>query len=58
MTKDEDFAERVRRGRPGPAVVWLRIGNCSNRALRAWLEPLLPAIVSQIEQGDRLLEVR
>jgi predicted nuclease of predicted toxin-antitoxin system len=39
-------------------VVWLRIGNCSNRALRAWLEPLLPAIVSQIEQGDRLLEVR
>ena len=57
MTKDEDFAERVRRGRPGPVVVWLRIGNCSNH-LRTWLEPLLPAIVSQIEQGDRLLEVR
>ena len=58
MTKDEDFAERVRRGRPGPVVVWLRIGNCSNHSLRTWLEPLLPAIVSQIEQGDRLLEVR
>jgi predicted nuclease of predicted toxin-antitoxin system len=24
VTKDEDFAEWVRRGRPGPAVVWLR----------------------------------
>jgi predicted nuclease of predicted toxin-antitoxin system len=58
MTKDEDFAEWVRRGRPGPAVVWLRIGNCSNRSLRTWLEPLLPIIVRQLEGGDRLLEIR
>jgi predicted nuclease of predicted toxin-antitoxin system len=58
VTKDEDFAEWVRRGRPGPAVVWLRIGNSSKRALLAWLEPLMPAIVRQLEQGDRLVEVR
>jgi predicted nuclease of predicted toxin-antitoxin system len=58
VTKDEDFAEWVRRGRPGPAVVWLRIGNSSKRALLAWIEPLLPAIVHQLEQGDRLVEVR
>ena len=58
ITKDEDFAEWVRRGRPGPAVVWLRIGNSSKRALLAWLEPLLPAIVRQLELGDRLVEVR
>ena len=58
MTKDEDFAEWVRRGRPGPAVVWLRIGNSSKRALLTWLEPLLAAIVRQLEQGDRLVEVR
>jgi len=58
MTKDEDFAEWVRRGRPGPAVVWLRIGNCSNHSLRTWLEPLLPIIVRQLEGGDRLLEIR
>ena len=58
ITKDEDFGEWVRRGRPGPAVVWLRIGNSSNRALLAWLEPLLPVIVRQLEQGDRLVEVR
>jgi predicted nuclease of predicted toxin-antitoxin system len=31
VTKDEDFAEWVRRGRPGPQVVWLRIGNCAKR---------------------------
>ena len=58
MTKDEDFAEWVLRGRPGPAVVWLRIGNCSNRALRVWLDPMLPAIVRQLEQSDRLIEAR
>ena len=48
VTKDEDFAEWVRRGRPGPAVLWLR----------TWLEPLLPAIISQLEKGERLVEAR
>jgi predicted nuclease of predicted toxin-antitoxin system len=45
ITKDEDFAEWVRCGRPGPAVVWLRLGNSSKRQLLLWLEPLLPLIV-------------
>lgn len=58
VTKDEDFAEWVRRGRAGPAVVWLRIGNSSKRALLAWIEPLLPVIVRHLERGDRLVEVR
>ena len=58
VTKDVDFAEWVRRGRAGPAIVWLRIGNSLTRALLAWVEPLLPAIVRQLEQGDRLVEVR
>jgi len=46
------------RGRPGPAVIWLRIGNCSNPALRAWLEPMLPAVIRQLENGERLVETR
>jgi len=58
VSKDEDFAEWVRRGRSGPQVVWLRIGNSSNRALQAWLDPLLPLIVSKLEEGERLIEVR
>ena len=57
VTKDEDFASRVKQSQNSPKVVWLQIGNCSNRALRMWLEPLLPAIVSQLEQGERLLEI-
>lgn len=41
VTKDEDFAEWVRRVRPGPPVVWLRLRNSSKRLRLAWLEPLL-----------------
>ena len=58
VTKDEDFADWVVRGRPGPSVVWLRIGNSSKPALLKWLTPLLPGILRQLEQGERLIEVR
>ena len=58
ITKDEDFAEWVRRGRAGPLVVWLRIGNSTNRVLLVWMEPLLPLIVQKLEQNNRLVEVR
>jgi predicted nuclease of predicted toxin-antitoxin system len=33
ITKDEDFAERTARTTTGPIIVWLRIGNATNRAL-------------------------
>jgi predicted nuclease of predicted toxin-antitoxin system len=54
LTKDEDFAIRSKL-KPGPRVVWLRIGNCSNVELRAWLNPLLPSIIHALEQGDQLV---
>ena len=58
VTKDQDFAELVIRKNPGPGVVWLRIGNCKNATLLAWLISLWPEIVSRLAQGDRLVEVR
>ncbi len=57
LTKDEDFAVRSQQTSAGPAVVWLRVGNASNRALRAWLEPRLAGMVQLIGQGSRLVEV-
>ena len=58
VTKDEDFAQRVLASRkPAPVVVWLRVGNCSNRALRAWFAPLLPRITEAIQRGEQLVEV-
>ncbi len=58
VTKDEDFIDRYRRRGSGPVIVWLRIGNCSNRLLTAWCLPLMPTIVRRIEAGDKLVEVR
>jgi predicted nuclease of predicted toxin-antitoxin system len=58
ITKDEDFAEWVRRGHSGPPIVWLRAGNSSTEFLLQWLDALLPLIVRKLEQGERLIDVR
>ena len=58
ITKDDDFVERVLDSSEGPPIVWLRFGNCTNRVLFAWLTPLLPAIVEQLESGQRIVEVK
>jgi predicted nuclease of predicted toxin-antitoxin system len=58
VTKDEDFAERVLRSKTGPQVLWLRIGNSTNRVLLTWLEPLLPGAVADLQAGHRLVELR
>jgi predicted nuclease of predicted toxin-antitoxin system len=58
VTKDEDFAEEEMNFHAGPPVVWLRIGNATNRVLFAWLEPILPEIIRQLESGQSLVEVR
>jgi predicted nuclease of predicted toxin-antitoxin system len=57
LTKDGDFAEWVVAGRAGPRVIWLRIGNCTNRELIDWLIPALPEIETALGIGDRLVEV-
>jgi predicted nuclease of predicted toxin-antitoxin system len=57
VTKDEDFAARIQMYPEGPAVVWLRIGNCSNRALLQWLAPMLPNILNSLQQGEKLIEI-
>ena len=57
LTKDEDFAMLARGSGTAPVVVWLRVGNCSNAELRAWLEPRLPGIVELVAQGGRVVEV-
>src|SRR5689334_6173775 len=51
VSKDEDFVERTLRSTSGPQIVWLRIGNCTNGILFAWLEPLLPGIVRELQAG-------
>lgn len=57
ITKDEDFATRRILATDGPTIVWVRIGNCSNRALMEWFMPLLDRIVERVESGEKLIEI-
>jgi predicted nuclease of predicted toxin-antitoxin system len=58
VTKDEDFAARLQTTTNAPQVLWLRVGNTSNRALRAWLIPQVPQVIELFNPGIRLVEVR
>jgi predicted nuclease of predicted toxin-antitoxin system len=57
MTKDEDFAARSTTAAVAPIIVWLRVGNTTNRVLRAWIDPRLPGITEMAAQGNRVIEV-
>lgn len=58
VSKDGDFANVVAFGGDSPPVVWIRIGNTRRAALLAWFEPLIEQVVSMIEAGNRLIELR
>ena len=57
VTKDEDFAMRSAQAAQVPVIVWLRVGNTTNRALQAWILPRLPGVAVLVAQGSRLVEV-
>lgn len=58
VSKDEDFANRVRGGRRGPVVVWVRTGNGTTRELIQGLAPIFGTIEARLMMGERLVEVR
>ena len=57
ITKDEDFAIRANMSNDGPPIIWLRIGNSSRSELLKWFTPMLPQIIMELEQGERLIEL-
>ena len=55
VSKDNDFAERaVLRGAP-PKVVWLRIGNCSTRAVEQLLRANYSVIAEFTDDPERVV---
>lgn len=57
VTKDEDFAARSAQAAIAPKIVWLRVGNTTNRVLRIWFEARLAGVVELAVQQHRLIEV-
>jgi predicted nuclease of predicted toxin-antitoxin system len=58
VTKDDDIVKWSLGREDGPCVLWLRIGNSTNRALFGWLDPHWPEIVRRLQEGQRVIEVR
>ena len=58
MTKDADFLDLLEQHGPPPQVVWVTCGNTSNEHLRTLVEQLLPDILSMLERGESLIELR
>jgi predicted nuclease of predicted toxin-antitoxin system len=55
LTKDSDFA--LLDLRTDFRVVWLRVGNVTNRAFIRWLEPRWSEVEAMLEAGETLIEV-
>ena len=57
LTKDGDFVQLLDRFGPPPQVIWLTCGNTSNAHLRQVLVQALPQAVTQLNAGERLVEI-
>ncbi len=58
VSKDEDFLHLANREGASGAFVWVRLGNCRRQVLLDAFDRALPAIVTALQQGHRVIEVR
>jgi predicted nuclease of predicted toxin-antitoxin system len=56
VTKDSDFL-RLNASQPGPRVVLVRLGNCTNKEFLGKFEESLAQILEHFEAGSRLVEL-
>ena len=58
ITKDADLLAIRINAAAGPAVIWLRIGNATNRNLIGWFARRFPAVIDALLAGESIVEVR
>ena len=57
ITKDEDFLH-LSCASPGPAIIWITMGNTRRTELLARMEKAMPQILVALDAGERVVEVR
>ena len=57
ITKDEDFVSLVNAQSGTPSVIWVRVGNTGKQALLNWIGPMMGRIITEIESGEKLIEI-
>ena len=55
ITKDEDFVTMRAFQTSGPAIVWIRLGNTTNRVLLRYFETMLPNIMAALQRGETIV---
>ncbi len=58
ITKDRDFAPTPLNAPPVIQIVWVRIGNCSNRLLFERFDACWADIEAFLEEGHAVVEMR
>ena len=58
VSKDEDFTFLAAASGGTGKLVWVRIGNCRKRVLLEAFRSQLPRIVSELEAGSQIVELR
>ena len=58
VSKDEDFLHLANRPGATGVFVWVRLGNCRKQVLLAAFERALRTLVTALEEGHRVIEVR
>ncbi len=57
ITKDEDFQMRASVSTDFPIIIWVRIGNCTRKALLTFFDKKWEKIKSELETGAQLIEL-
>jgi predicted nuclease of predicted toxin-antitoxin system len=57
ITKDEDFVTMRALNARGPAIIWVRTGNMTNRQLLARFAVALTTLVSALQRGEAVIEI-
>lgn len=58
VTRDEDFVVLVTRSGPPPQVLWVRLGNMSNKELEQRLHRTLAECIKLLIEGEAVVELR
>jgi len=58
VSKDEDFFHLSGSDPTGPAVVWVRLGNCRNAALFAAFDQVMAPLLLALTAGAKVVEVQ
>jgi predicted nuclease of predicted toxin-antitoxin system len=58
VTRDEDFVQMRLLSSETPRVLWIRIGNATNRVLAMRVQPLLGEALSALASGEKIVEIR